>query len=69
MAKEIVTSELQHGLGQLGSVLPYWQVFKLVISHPGKQNYKLRQGAVKRINTLGWRGGVFNLEFGICNLG
>ena len=43
MAKEIVTSELQHGLGELGSVLPYWQVFKLVISHRGKQNYKLQQ--------------------------
>lgn len=42
MAKEIVTSELQHGLGQPGSVLPYWQVFKMVISHGGKQNYKLR---------------------------
>ena len=68
MAKEIVTSELQHGLGQLGSVLPYWQVFKMVISHRGKQNYKLRQAAVKRFNTLGWGGVVYNLEFVIWNL-
>ena len=29
MAKEIVTGELQHGLGELGSVLPYWQVFEI----------------------------------------
>ncbi len=68
MVKEIVTSELQHRLGQPGSVLPYWQVFKMVISHRGKKNYKLRQGAVKRFNTLGWGGGVSNLEFGIWNL-
>ncbi len=40
----------------------------MVISHRGKQNYKLRQGAVKRFNTLGWGGAVSNLEFGICNL-